>query len=66
MHDCDFRFMRVESWGSMDTRGVIELEFIDGIMTKEVDLDILKRKLPVFAQKLKRWGAERRSNKTEN
>lgn len=40
-------------WGSMASCGVGELEFIDGIMTKEVYLDILKRKLPASAKKLK-------------
>lgn len=32
-------------WGSFAWSGVGELEFIDGIMTKEVYTDILKRKL---------------------
>lgn len=41
------------AWGSMATSGVGELGFIDGITTKEVYLDILKRKLPASAQKLR-------------
>lgn len=38
-------------WGSMAWGGVGELEFIDGIMTKEVYLDILQRKLLPSARK---------------
>ena len=40
-------------WGSIAWNGVREMDFIDGIMTKEVYMDILERKLRSSAKKLK-------------
>lgn len=39
-------------WGSMAWGGCGEMEFIDGIMTKEVYVEILKRNLQASARKL--------------
>lgn len=40
-------------WGSMGWNGVGQLEFIDGIMTKEVYLNLLKRQLRPSVRKLR-------------
>lgn len=44
---------RVMIWGSMAWNGVGNLEFIDGIMTKEVYLDLIQKNLPETARKLR-------------